>query len=186
MDILVTRRLTLRLPLDVDAEAITDALQDTNVSRMLSNVPSPYNHEDAVKWIKKTQKHAAANSGDVSFCIYRHKFLGVVSVTTNDDGVPALGYWLERSAWGQGFMSEAARATVSHAFRKFGYDKIVSGAYEDNRASMTILEKLGFEPQGAIVDHNETRKCDVTCNQVVLTRARFEQLFGSLETSAAA
>ena len=48
------------------------------------------------------------------------------------------------------------------------------------------LEKLGFEPDRAIVDHNPTRKCDVTCNQVVLTRERFESLFGSLDTSAAA
>ena len=182
MDILVTRRLTLRPPLEVDAEAITAALQDTNVTRMLSNVPNPYGIEDAMKWIKKVQN----TTGEVRFCIYRQKLLGVISIRIDEDGRPNLGYWLERSSWGQGFMSEAARATVSHAFRKFGYDRIVSGAYEDNRASMTILEKLGFEPEGSIVDHNQTRDCDVTCNKMVLTRERFEQLFGSLESSAAA
>ena len=182
MDILVTRRLTLRPPLDVDAEAITAALQDTNVTRMLTNVPNPYGIADAVKWIKKDQN----TSGDLRFCIYRQKFLGVVTIRETDPGLPSLGYWLERSAWGQGFMSEAARATVSHAFREFGYDRIYSGAYEDNRASMTILEKIGFEPEGAIVDHNATRACDVTCNKVVLTREKFEQKFGSLDTSAAA
>ena len=182
MDILVTRRLTLRPPLDVDAEAITAALQDTNVTRMLTNVPNPYGIKDAVKWIKQAQN----NSRDIHFCIYRQRLLGVVSIRETDSGPADLGYWLERSAWGQGFMTEAARATVSHAFRKFGYDKIVSGAYEDNRASMTILEKLGFEPEGAIIDHNPTRDCEVTCSRVVLTRERFEQMFGSLESSAAA
>ena len=182
MDILVTRRLTLRPPLDVDAEAITAGLQDTNMSRMLSNVPNPYTVDEANKWIKKTQ----TSKDDLYFCIYRHKFLGVVSIRMDQNGRANLGYWLERSAWGQGFMSEAARAAVSHAFRKFGHDQIVSSAYEDNRASMTILEKLGFEPERAIVDHNPTRKCDVTCNKVVLTLERFESLFGSLETSAAA
>jgi RimJ/RimL family protein N-acetyltransferase len=182
MDILVTRRLTLRPPLDVDAEAITAALQDTNVTRMLTNVPNPYGIGDAVKWIKKTQN----NSKDIHFCIYRQKLLGVVSIRESESGLPDLGYWLERSAWGQGFMSEAARATVSHAFREFGYDRIVSGAYEDNRASMAILEKLGFEPDGAVVDHNATRNCEVTCSRVVLTRERFEQMFGSLDSSAAA
>ncbi len=182
MDILVTRRLTLRPPLDVDAEAITAALQDTNVTRMLPNVPSPYGIEDAVKWIKQAQN----KSNNLHFCIYRQKLLGVVSIRQTGSGLPDLGYWLERSAWGQGFMSEAARATVSHAFREFGYDRIVSGAYEDNRASMTILEKLGFQAEGAIVDHNATRKCDVTCNRMVLTRDRFEQMFGALDTSAAA
>ena len=182
MDILVTRRLTLRPPLDLDAEAIAAGLQDTNVSRMLSNVPNPYTVDHAHKWINKTQ----ANANDLYLCIYRQKMLGMVWVRHDEDGQPNLGYWLDRSAWGQGFMSEAARAAVSHAFRKFGHDHIISGAYEDNRASLTILEKLGFEPHQAIVDHNPTRKCDVTCNKVKLTRERFETLFGSLETTAAA
>ncbi len=182
MDILVTRRLTLRPPLDVDAEAITAALQDTNVTRMLTSVPNPYGISDAVEWIKKAQN----NSNDLHFCIYRQKLLGVVSIRHSDSGLPDLGYWLERSAWGQGLMSEAARATVSHAFRKFGHDRITSGAYEDNRASTTILQKLGFQTEGAIVDHNATRNCDVTCNRMVLTREKFEQKFGSLDTSAAA
>ena len=50
----------------------------------------------------------------------------MVSVQTSEDGEADLGYWLDRSAWGQGFMSEAARATVSHAFRKFGFETISS------------------------------------------------------------
>ena len=182
MDILVTRRLTLRPPLDVDADAIATALQNKDVTRMLTNVPNPYGLGDAVNWIKRVDedKHSAY------FSIYRQKFLGVVSVQTSEDGEADLGYWLDRSAWGQGFMSEAARATVSHAFRKFGFETISSGAYEDNRASMAILRKLGFEADGARPHFNPTRNCQVSCNRVVLTRSRFEQLFGSLETSVAA
>jgi RimJ/RimL family protein N-acetyltransferase len=182
MDILVTRRLTLRPPLDVDAEPIATALQNTDVARMLTNVPNPYGIEDAVKFIKRSGK----DSGSSYFSIYHQRFMGVISVRINRDGEADLGYWLERSAWGQGFMNEAARAVVSHAFRKYGYECIQSGAYQDNRASIAVLQKLGFEPDGEQVHFNETRNCEVTCSRMVLTRQRFQNLFGSLETSAAA
>ena len=55
MDILVTRRLTLRPPLEVDAEAITSALQNKDVTRMLANVPNPYGHNHAISYIKKAE-----------------------------------------------------------------------------------------------------------------------------------
>jgi len=182
MDILVTKRLTLRPPLEVDAEAITTALQNTSIARNLTHVPTPYAHQDALDWIKRT----SVDEGTMYFSIYREKFLGAISVTPNATGEMDLGYWLDQPAWGQGFMTEAARAVVSHAFRKFSLETIVSGAYEDNRASQTVLAKLGFEPTGTATHSNPTRKCDVTCNRVALQRSTFEQLFGSLETNEAA
>jgi RimJ/RimL family protein N-acetyltransferase len=145
-------------------------------------VPNPYRIKDAVKFIKRI----GDDTDSVYFSIYRQKFMGIVSVRTNENNEADLGYWLERSAWGQGFMSEAARAVVSHAFRKFGYADIHSGAYEDNRASMAVLQKLGFQSHGEQIHHNETRNCDVKCLRVKLSRERFEQLFGSLESSVAA
>ncbi|MGI9365646.1 MAG: GNAT family N-acetyltransferase [Rhizobiaceae bacterium] len=182
MDILVTRRLTLRPPLDVDAEAITAALQNKDVTRMLTNVPNPYGLEDAVRYVKRVEKQKDA----VYLSIHRQKLIGMVSIRPTDSGTNDLGYWLERSAWGNGFMSEATRAAVSHAFRKLGLNSITSGAYEDNRASMAVLRKLGFEPDGESLGHNPTRGCKVTCKRMVLTRQRFEQIFGSLETNVAA
>ncbi len=182
MDILVTRRLTLRPPLEVDAEAITAGLQNPNVTRMLTRVPSPYYEGDALAWIKQN----GSRSDAAFFSIYREKFLGAVSIVPAEDGAMDLGYWLDQSAWGQGFMSEAARAVTSHAFRKFGLDEITSGAYEDNRASMAVLIKLGFEPTGDAIHSNPTRGCDVKCNRMVLPRSRFEQIFGSLDSNVAA
>ena len=182
MDILVTRRLTLRPPLEVDAEAIAKSLQNTDVSRMLTQVPHPYSVQDALDWIQSD-----ANSPTAShFSIYRQTLLGVVSVVEKQDNEPVLGYWLDKHFWGQGFISEATRAAVSHVFRKFGYSTIRSGAYEDNRGSLAVLEKLGFESDGTKSLYNPTRNCDVNCKQMILKRERFEQLFGSLDTDVAA
>ena len=111
--------------------------------------------------------------------------MGVVSVELRD-GSPDLGYWLDQPHWGQSYMSEATRAVVSHAFRKFGFDTINSGAYEDNPGSKRVLDKLGFKPTEAIPHFNKTRNCDVSCERVTLSRNTFEQLFGSLDDTKAA
>lgn len=183
MDILVTKRLTLRTPLEVDAEAITAALQNTNVTRNLTNVPSPYAMSDALEWIRK----CANDDTSVHFSIYRQRFLGVISVRKNANGEADLGYWLDEQHWGQGLMSEAVRAVVSHAFRKLNLTEIHSGAYADNPASMAVLRKIGFEPTKTVAKHfNPTRNCEVPCERAKLTRERFERKFGSLETKAAA
>ena len=182
MDILVTKRLTLRPPLEVDAEAISNALQNPKISRMLTSVPSPYVPSDALEWINKCGSERDA----LHFCIYRQNLLGVVSVRPNAKGKIDLGYWLDEPVWGNGFMTEAARATLSYAFTKLGCNEIESGAYQDNPASLAVLEKLGFEPTGEATHSNVTRKCDVICKRSVLSKTRFEQMFGPLEGKEAA
>ena len=181
MDILVTKHLTLRPPLEVDAEAIAQCMQNTNVTRMLTKVPNPYNLDDAKQWINERQQRA----NEPCFTIYRQKLMGVVSIQEKN-GVPNLGYWLDEDSWGKGYISEATRVVLSHAFRKQGYDAIASGAFEDNPASLRVLEKLGFEFDGAEQHFSQTRKCEVSCKRAVLTREKFEQVFGSLETNEAA
>ena len=183
MEILVTKRLTLRPPLEVDAEAITEAFQNPNITRNLTNVPNPYGLQDALSWVERSSDAAKA----AHFCIYREKLLGVVSISASKDNIYQLGYWLGEDVWGEGYMTEAARAALSYAFRRFSIEEVESGAYEDNRASLAVLDKLGFEDNGKVEVHqNPTRKTETPCPRRVLTRNRFEQFFGSLETDQAA
>lgn len=183
MDILVTRRLTLRPPLEVDAEAIAVALQNPNITHMLTSVPSPYSVDDALSFINE----ANADENSVHMSIYHQRLLGIVSVSPKNGNSADLGYWLDQPAWSKGYATEAARAVLSHAFRKFGHSEIHSGAYEDNPASLAVLSKLGFEETGTTQQHfNGTRNCEAPCKRVLLTRERFEHMFGSLETNVAA
>lgn len=54
----------------------------------------------------------------------------------------------ERSAWGQGFATEAIRRVVAFAFAEVGLHRVQAGLYEDNRASAWALEKVGFIREG--------------------------------------
>jgi ribosomal-protein-alanine N-acetyltransferase len=56
-----------------------------------------------------------------------------------------LGYRLCLKYWGHGYAAEAAAAILRYGFVDFGCEKITAFALPQNRASLKILEKLGFE-----------------------------------------
>mgnify|MGYP001495052775 CR=1 FL=1 len=144
---ITTRRLVLRPHRRTDADAITQSMGDFQVVRMLARVPLPYDRQDALDWLSKAMSGATPD-----WCL---------AITTGDDihiGVVAIelrhgqwriGYWLNRCYWSQGFMSEAASATIERFFRHMPDAMLHSGAFADNGASLRIQAKLGFAVIGS-------------------------------------
>jgi RimJ/RimL family protein N-acetyltransferase len=63
---------------------------------------------------------------------------------------PQLLYAFLERVTGRGYATEAGRALVRHATERLGWDRVVSAADEPNRASLRVLEKLGFVPCGRV------------------------------------
>ena len=59
-----------------------------------------------------------------------------------------LGYDLRRSAWGRGFGTELARASIEAAFRDLGHDALVAVVRPQNAASRHVLGKAAFRFDG--------------------------------------
>jgi [ribosomal protein S5]-alanine N-acetyltransferase len=59
-------------------------------------------------------------------------------------GEGVLAFYLARPYWGQGFATEAGSAFVQFGFGELGLKKIVTTVDARNRASLRVLEKLGF------------------------------------------
>ncbi len=55
-----------------------------------------------------------------------------------------LGYTLERSAWGQGFATEAARAVRDFAFAELELERLMSLIHPDNAGSAGVARKVGL------------------------------------------
>jgi len=55
-----------------------------------------------------------------------------------------LGYAYLPAYWGAGFAFEAAAATLRHAARKFGLQRVIAVVSQGNAASIHLLEKLGM------------------------------------------
>ena len=63
-----------------------------------------------------------------------------------------LGYWLAPALWGQGYVTEAARALVQYGFDIVGLHKVTVGCVERNVGSRRVIEKIGFALVGRAID----------------------------------
>ena len=57
---------------------------------------------------------------------------------------PELGYRLRRSAWGQGYATEGARALIDAAFEELGARRVVAHTMVAHPASRRVMEKAGM------------------------------------------
>lgn len=59
-----------------------------------------------------------------------------------------LGYNLDTTATGQGFMTEGLRTALPHVFTKLGLHRVEANVMPRNAASLGLLRKLGFRLEG--------------------------------------
>jgi RimJ/RimL family protein N-acetyltransferase len=73
-------------------------------------------------------------------------FIGWVLLTPYDAVGPEIeiGWRFLRSAWGNGFATEASLPVLRHGFETVGLDRIVADIHPDNAASLRVAEKLGL------------------------------------------
>ena len=55
-----------------------------------------------------------------------------------------IGWRLVRSAWGNGYTSEAARAALEDGFVRLGFDQILAYTSADNGRSRAVMTRLGL------------------------------------------
>ncbi len=56
-----------------------------------------------------------------------------------------IGYLLAKPAWGKGFATESAKASLRYAFEELQLEQIVAVAFPENTASRKVMEKLGMK-----------------------------------------
>ena len=81
----------------------------------------------------------------------RRRIIGTLSVTqiTRGAGLSCtIGYGLSEAEQGLGYMKEAVRATVDHAFTKMGMHRVTAGYMPRNRRSASVLSACGFQIEG--------------------------------------
>jgi RimJ/RimL family protein N-acetyltransferase len=55
-----------------------------------------------------------------------------------------LGYRLRKAAWGKGYAIEGAEALIHKGFAELGVQRVVATTYEENMASIRVMEKAGM------------------------------------------
>jgi ribosomal-protein-alanine N-acetyltransferase len=145
---ITTPRLRLRSPEPEDAAALA-ALMTPGVSAWLASWPAPLTAADAAARI--SDAIGSIESGDGLHYVVTRRDDGAiigwsrVERVLHDGRRADLGFWLSESFHGQGYMTEAARATCAAAFKLLDVDVIEAGAQRANTPSLRVLEKLGMQ-----------------------------------------
>lgn len=148
-------RLDYRRPLASDVDVLHAIITDDHVKRYLCDGQT-LPREWAVETIAASDQlfatrgvglwlvfEPASAGAPIGFCGF-FTFEGFEAL----GGEPQLIYALRETAAGQGHATEAAEASIRHAREHAGFTTIVAAVDEPNRASIRVLEKLGFERCG--------------------------------------
>ncbi len=171
---LKTARLTLRPPRAEDAGPLAAHLGRFEITRTLSRVPHPYTVEMARDWIAGNLE--AGDPTRVDLMIERDGRLTGAVGFHKLDAIPELGYWLAEDQWGQGLMSEAVSAAIAWLFEATAHDRLRSGCFETNPASLRIQHKLGFTVTGPSTVHCLASRQDLPHIDTELLRGGFKPL----------
>jgi len=140
-----TARLLLRPLTPGDEAALAAVLSDAETMHWY---PRPFTADEVREWIERQMRRYPDGSG----------LLGLVEKQTGrliGDCGPVwqevegrteleIGYHVNRERWNQGFATEAARAVMDYAFRRFDADRVVSMIRPENIASRRVAEKNGL------------------------------------------
>ena len=151
LPIITTSRLVLRWISEDDVDSLYEIFSDPQVMRYWSSVPLP-NREAAAELQREIAEH---NKSERMFKwgLALRDSNSVIGTTTLfnlslDNGRAEIGYALGRAHWGKGYMNEALKALVQHAFEVMELRRLEADVDPRNAASIRTLERLGFQREG--------------------------------------
>lgn len=144
-DILATSRLLLREITADDIAVLHGIFGDEICMRHYPAIKSP---EETQAWFQRLAFDSYALHGFGLWAVIDRgsgALIGDCGITlqrTSAGLEPEIGYHFLRSAWGQGFATEAASACRDYAFHALGFSRIVSIVAADNIGSQRVAAKV--------------------------------------------
>jgi RimJ/RimL family protein N-acetyltransferase len=143
---MTTERLHLRAWREEDRAPFAELNADVRVMRYF---PSPLTRAESDAAVERYATHISRYGYGMWAVELRAtgELIGCCGVFHRrpEEGVGAeVGWRLAARHWGQGYATEAARATVKRAFGSLGIAEVVAITVPANAESRRVMEKLGF------------------------------------------
>lgn len=150
-------KVNLRTIEEDDLEFLRNGVNHPDVRVYMGN-RRPQNLENQQEFFEEV---ICDKDGSVHLLITREEEkLGIISLNKKGDDAEKLaeiGIWIHPNHHGNGYGTEAANLITEHGFKQLNYHKIYARAYQGNKASQSIWEKLGFDKEGVFKDHTFTQ-----------------------------
>ena len=137
-----TPRLVLRRWREEDRAPFADMNADPAVMEHLPKLLTREESDALFERILATNLFAVETRPDATFI----GFIGLSKPRFEAPFTPCIevGWRLARAAWGQGYATEGARASLAYGFDSLGLEEIVSFTVPANVRSRRVMEKLGM------------------------------------------
>lgn len=146
-----TERLLLRPVVENDDQDIFAYAQEPNVGPHAGWKP----HE-SIEETREIMQQLFIGQEDIFAIVYRQeeRVIGTIGLVADpkrdNDRSMMLGYAMSERFWGQGLMTEAARAVICYGFEQLGAELIAAYCYPQNSRSQAVLRKCGFIYEGTL------------------------------------
>ena len=135
---------------------------------MLSMAAFPPDPDAIDSWFADHEREWMAGEAYRFAIVVDGRMVGLVDIDGVDDIRGTLGYWIDGSAWGRGYASEAAGAAVRFAFGALGLSRLEAGHAFDNGSSGRVLRKLGFYELDSARRYSHSRRTDIIQHRYAL------------------
>ena len=136
--------LTLRPFRPEDRERMLEILTDNTVNQTYM-LPDFEKKEDAVPLFEKLMGLSQDEARFVRCISLDGVAIGFLNDVEVKDSQMELGYVIHPDAQGKGHMTRALKIAIEAVFSK-GFTRVVCGAFEENKASLRVMEKAGMAP----------------------------------------
>lgn len=165
-NVIKTKRLEIKPYQDADQNAMIDLLINQEIKESFM-IPDFQTEEEAIGMFKKLLALSYSDEHYDRGIYLNHQLIGFVNDVEISDGVIELGYVIHPTQKNMGYATEMLRAVIDELFRK-GFRQIIAGAFEDNAASIQVMQKCGME--------KITKEEDI-CYRGVLHRCYYYAIF---------
>jgi ribosomal-protein-alanine N-acetyltransferase len=147
---IITERLLLRRFSEDDAEEVFAIAKDPDVGPRAGWHP----HADVEETLSVLREIIMPSDAFAVTLKDSGKIIGNISIENDryrpDANSGELGYWLGKEYWGNGYMTEAARAVIDYAFGEKGLSMLGICTSPVNARSQGVIKKCGFVYEGTI------------------------------------
>lgn len=141
-NVIKTKRLEIKPYQDTDQGAMIELLTNEEIKKGYM-IPDFETNEEAIKMFQKIQALSTEDNHFERGIYLDQQLIGFVNDVDIDDSVIELGYVIHPKFHNQGYATEMLEAVIEELFQE-EFTKIVTGAFEQNIASIHVMQKCGM------------------------------------------
>lgn len=134
--------MKLRPLTEKDEAALLELLTDEKI-KLTYMLPDFAAREDAIPLARRLMALSQDETRFLRGMEENGTLVGYLNDVEVVDGTIELGYLVHPRHWGKGYATAALKLAIGELFQK-GFREVVCGAFEENPASLRVMEKAGM------------------------------------------